>query len=193
MAPIFGSSPISPLTPIASRPRVERAVLISEGSTWVFTFGLLIFLATLVASGGLFIYVRSLEASKLEWEDQVRAKESELRPDLLDQLTDFARLISASQDLLKNHVFASNTLLFLEKATHQKVSFTTYGFNHEHLRVDMQGSAGSYRVVAEQVTALEANFEVEKVEFGGMAMNEKGVVTFKLSIIFKPTILQYGK
>lgn len=164
--------------------------VIAEGGAWLFNLALVAFVASLVAAGGLFLYQRSLAASRADWEQQVAGQEEDLKPELLAQLSDLSTAIGVTRQLLSSHVYASNILLFIQSVVHPAVSFSSLAFSRDARKIELVGAANSYQAVAEQVEILEANPLVEKVDFGGLARNEKGLVNFRTAIIFKLGLLQ---
>ncbi|MDP3727522.1 MAG: hypothetical protein Q8R35_02685 [bacterium] len=164
--------------------------VVSVGGAWLFNLALVAFVASLVAAGGLFAYDRSLASTRVDWEEQVQGQEAELRPDLLAQIADLSSAIGVARELIANHVYTSNSLLLLQSVTHPFVSFSSMSFSRDARKIELVGSANSYRSVAEQVGLLETHPQVEKVDFGGLSVGEKGLVNFRLAVIFKPSLLQ---
>ncbi len=157
---------------------------------WLFPLVLVAFIASLVAAGGLFFYQRSLEATHADWQEQVRGQEEDLRPELLAQISDLSSSISVARELLSGHVFASHAFILLQSVTHPFVSFSSMSLSRDAKKIELSGVANSYRSVAEQVGLLETHPQVEKVDFGGLSVGERGLVNFRLAVIFKPSLLQ---
>lgn len=181
------ADPIQPL--IAKDPYSARSRVIYRSGAWIFSAALALFIAALIISGGLWIYARSLAAAQNQWRDQIRTQEDELRPDLLAQLVDLSNSLDVARELLAKHVFVSNAFAFLQEAAHPKAQFTSFSFSLDSQKIDVSGLAQSYRAVAEQISALESNPQVEHVEFGGLSLADRGLVNFKLAIIVKPSLL----
>lgn len=182
---------ITPTQPLIVRegPPLSRRVF-TEGGAWLFNIGLVVFLAALMATGGLFFYARRLSAARQAWAEEVGRNEAELRPELLAQLIDLSRAIAAGRELLGGHPAVANVFRLMEEATHQRVQFTSFAFAVDAAKVDVAGSAASYQTVAEQVRLLEAHPHVARVEFGGLSLGERGLVNFKLAVTLKPSLLK---
>lgn len=162
----------------------------SSGGAWLFPIALLLFFAALAAAGGLFFYQHALTVSTQQWNDQIAAQEADLRPELLAQLTDLSTSLSVARSLLQSHVFASNALLLLQAVTHPSVRFLTFNFNSDSSKLEVSGEARSFQTVAEEVRLVEAHPQVTRVEFGGLSRSASaGPVNFRMTIIFKPTLL----
>lgn len=175
---------------ISKRQLPPRTQFITQSSALLFNMAVILFLLFLAVWGGLYLFRRSLESNAANWREQISALEQELRPDLLNQLIALSNSLSATRDILANHFFSSNTLALLERDTHPQVAFTSFQYAADGRKIDLAAKAGSYRVVAEQVTIMEADPQVESVNFGGLKLDEKGLVDFKLSIVFKPSLLR---
>lgn len=170
-------------------PTPRRGSVAVYSGAWLFNIALAAFLASILASGGLFLYRRSLDASEADWQEQVKTQEAELRPDLLSQISDLTTSIGVARELITGHVYASGVLLLLESATHPFVGFGAMGFSRDSKKIDLTGVANSYRSVSEQINIFESHPQVEKVEFGGLSVGERGLVNFKLAVVFKPGLL----
>lgn len=162
------------------------------GGRWLFRASLAVGALSLLAAGGLFGYRRILVGQRSEWLSRVRAEEAVLQTPLSRELTDLSRSLSASREVLAQHVLATNVFGFLKEATHPQVQFTGFQFSHETLALDLSGVAASYRTVAEQISILESRGEVSAVDFGGLSRGPKGVL-FQLSIEVKPILLSYRR
>jgi Tfp pilus assembly protein PilN len=152
--------------------------------------GLIAFIAAAVSAGGLYFYRRSVDRTRAEWAAQVEIQESELRPELLAQLIDLSNTLTVTRELLQNHTISSNVFTLLQETTHPKVQYTTFAFSVEKQTIEVAGLALSYQAVAEQVRILEGQSQVAKVGFGGLALGEKGLISFRLSITVKPSLLK---
>ncbi len=175
---------------ISKRSLPPRTQFITESSALLFNVAVIFFILFLAVWGGLYLFRRSLESSAANWRDQINSLENELRPDLLNQLIVLSTRLSAARDIISNHVFSSNTLVLLERDTHPQVAFSSFQYSADGRKIDLAAKAASYSVVADQVTMIEADPQVESVNFGGLRLDDKGLVDFKLSIVFKSSLLR---
>ena len=164
--------------------------VVSESAVLLFNLSVFAFIAAMALAGGLTLYKKSAEANLAEWVKQVEADEAELKPELLEQLNDLSDSLETTRKLFSGHGFVSNALVLVQSVAHPSVKFSSFNFSRDAKRMDIAGAAKSYQTVAEQVSFMEANPQVEKVEFGGLSRDEKGLVNFKLAVIFKPSLLQ---
>jgi len=151
---------------------------------------LVIFLVTLAIYGGLVFYNRSQKAVYQELVDELQAKKDELRPEILNPIFLLDTRIKNLRSLLSNHTFTSNIFKLLEADTHPRVRFTSFNFNRDTKKIDMSAEAANYAVIAQQISILERDSLVDKVEFGGLSATANNTIGFRLAIVFKPTLLQ---
>lgn len=160
-----------------------------ESGGWLLSVGLVLVIAVLAAWGGLFFYRRSLQATAAQWNEQIQAQEADLKPELLAQVTDLSHAIGVTRELLSGHVFASNALLLTQSAVHPGVGLDALSFSRDSRKIELSGVADSYKSVAEQVNLFESHPQAEKVDFGGLSIGERGLVSFKIAVLFKPSLL----
>lgn len=164
--------------------RQSRMRFSSRVSDVFFLAALIFFFLAVFGSGGVLVFQYTAN-QKIAALDAEREKlESDLRPHLIDQVLELSRRIEAGGVALGSHIFPSNIFEFLESATLPQVRFMSFGYSFDAKRVDLSAEAASYATLARQIRVLEGRKEVEKVDFGGLALGGKGLVNFKISIIF---------
>ncbi|MBI2640472.1 MAG: hypothetical protein HYW91_01140 [Candidatus Sungbacteria bacterium] len=160
-----------------------------RGGSILFYFSLLAFFLASAGYGGLWLLNNAQGKARDELIAQVKTKEEELRPELLNQIFLLDARLKSMRALLSQHSFPSNILNFLETHTHPRVRFLNFNFSGSAGKLDMTGEAASYAVLAEQIALLEGDPNIETVEFGGLSIGAKNLANFKMAIIFKPSIL----
>ena len=164
---------------------------LAQSGAWLFSIALIALVASLVVFGGLFAYKRSLASRQAEWNAEIDRQEAELSAASIGELLASAGSLAAARELLASHAAPSNLFALLEAAVHPRVQFTSFNFSKDSGKIDLSGFAASYQSVAEQVSLLEARRDVERVEFGGLSLGERGLVSFKLAVIIKPALLRF--
>ncbi|OHA08163.1 MAG: hypothetical protein A3B37_03855 [Candidatus Sungbacteria bacterium RIFCSPLOWO2_01_FULL_59_16] len=159
--------------------------------SWFFALSAAVFIVSAVACGGAFAYRKYLESQRATLTALVKEREQALQSDSLREVIAFSQSLNAAQTLLAEHPFPSNVFRFLQENTHPAVQFKSFSFAGQNRRIDMNAVARSYRAVAEQVSALEGNPDVEQVDFGGLSSSGAGLVNFRVSIILGPSVFQY--
>ncbi len=165
---------------------------LARGGSFLFYIALLLFFASTGTYGGLLLLNRAQAQSREELVAQVKSKEEDLRPELLNQIFLLDSRLKNMRTLISNHNFISSVFNFLESNTHPKVRFSNFNFSADSRKLDMSGEALSYSVVAQQIAIFELNPQVEKAEFGGLSAGGTNLINFKVAIIFKPTLLHFS-
>lgn len=91
--------------------------------------------------------------------------------------------------VLGEHVYSSNIFKIVEEFTHPKVIFRNLSFTARTRNLEMDGLAGSFQVMAEQIRILENVKDFEKFQVGGISLESSDRVSFHLSAVFKPSVL----
>lgn len=167
----------------AARP--SRIRFSSRLSDTFFLVSLIFFFLTVFGSGGVLVFRYAANQKIAGLEKERETLTGELRPHLIDQALDISLRLEAGRAILGKHIFSSNVFEFLEANTLPQVRFISFGYSFDARRVDVNAEAASYATLARQIRVLESRKEVEKVDFGGLSLGEKGLVNFKISIIFQ--------
>lgn len=173
-------------------PRSSRVRFSSQVSDTFFLISLIFFFLALFGTGGIFIFRYTADKNIQALEDERRKLNGELRPHLIDQVFALSRRFDAAKAILGGHIFSSHVFEFLEDATLPQVRYTSFGYSFDSRRVDLSAEAASYATLARQISVLEARKEVEKVDFGGLSLGDKGLVNFKISVIFHEDLFYRG-
>lgn len=163
----------------------------SGGTIFVGSLGL--FFLIVVIFAGLALFNRSQARTRDELSKDIRVKQDELRPELLNQIFLLESRLENMQNLLDNHPFVSNSLKFLEDQTLPQVRFLNFDLKIDTRKLEMAGEAANYATLSEQIMLFEKHPQVEKVEFGGVTLGSGNLVNFRLSIIFRPSLLKISE
>ncbi len=83
----------------------------------------------------------------------------------------------------------SKILKLLEARTHTRVQYTNFTFSIPDRRVEVQGTASSYDVLAEQLQAFAGMPELTRYEMGNARVKEGGSVSFSVNLFLNPSLL----
>lgn len=161
-----------------------------RGTGLIFYIGLALFVLSLLSYSVLIFVDRAQAKTKENLLKDVRVRQDELRPELVNQIFTLESKLTSIQTLINKHPFTSNVLKFLEDNTLPNVRFLNFDFKDDTGRLEMSGDAASYATLTEQVILFERNPQVEKVEFGGLTLGAGNLVNFRLTIVFKPVLLR---
>ena len=169
----------------APRSNQESSLL----GTLLFYAGLLVLFLTAASYGGVVILNSNQQKTKERLIEEIKIKENGLRSELLNEIFLLDERLRTMSILLNRHTFTSNLFKLLETDIHPQVRFTSFNLTTNSRKIDMAGEASSYTALSKQIALLERNPQIEKVEFGGLAFGQNNLITFRMTIIFRPGIL----
>ncbi len=162
----------------------------------IFLLGLLIFITSILAAGGAFLYVRYLSVS-VEGKKASLAKYQEAY-DLptIQTLVRFDSRITESRKILQKHLAPSAIFFFLSDQTLEKVRFTDFSYSlsgSEHsVDITMTGITDSFATVALQSDKLGSSKSLRDVIFSSISIEKDGKVGFSVSAKVDPALIYYG-
>src|SRR3989344_2676920 len=143
---------------------------------------MIVCIGSIAMAGGVYAYHQILKKQTAGLKEEVTK---------VDQILALDRKLASLRQILENHIISSNAFLMLEENTLSRVRFSVMAYSADSRKMDLSGETISYAAMAEQVRAFESVSEVERVDFGGLSLSEKGTVSFKLGVTFKPTLLRW--
>lgn len=161
-----------------------------RGMAWLLMYISLGLFAVVVLVYAVFFFInRSQTSSRESLLRDIGVRQDELRPELVNQIFTLESKLASIQKLAGGHIFTSNILKFLEENTLPNVRFLTFDFKSDTRRLEMAGDAANYAILTEQIILLERHPQVEKVEFGGLTLGANNLVNFRITIVFRPSLL----
>ena len=149
----------------------------------------IIFVLALIITGGLFLYTEGAKSNIAELSESLKRSEAQFEAPLLAELIHAGEAIEAVKKILASHKAPSRVFEFLEKNTHEQVSFGSVSLAGGS--VSLTGSAASFTSLAEQSLVFKQAPEVQNLDISGMALGGAGQVTFSAKISIKPEFLNY--
>ncbi len=137
--------------------------------------------------GGLFLYFRSQKETLLGLEEQLRAVEDDLRPELVNSLISTSRLLADVKKRLNTHVYASTIFSLFEKNIHGNANLVGVNFSFEGRRITADIAVPNYITFAEQIRLFERVSFVESVDFDKPTVSEDAI-SFHVIIVVKPEL-----
>ncbi|MBI2121789.1 MAG: hypothetical protein HYT98_01570 [Candidatus Sungbacteria bacterium] len=156
---------------------------------FVYFLAFFIFLVTAGGYGALTILNKKQTDNRDTLRSEVKLKEEDLNSSATEEVFLLDARLKNLRSLLAGHLFATNVLKLVEDKAHPQVQFGDFAFLAGSRKVDVSGKALDYTALARQITILENDPMVERVEFGGLSLGEKNTVSFTASIIVKPDLL----
>ena len=151
--------------------------------------GLFFFVISIAGYAGLYYLNKSQENTQAQLIAQIGQKEDDLRPKLLDEIFSLQKKLKTISGILSSHPFPANTFNLVERNTHPRISFSSYAFSPKDRKITLKGEADNYGVIARQIAFLEGDQQIDKVEFGGLALKENRRVSFDMTIYIMPNAI----
>ena len=153
-----------------------------------------IFVLTVLASAGLFVYKSMLKSGIEDSRIQLANAGQTIDKVKIEEMSSFSRKMGLINSIVDKHQVISGFISSLASSTIRTVYFNDFDYNivQGELNVDMQGSADSYGAVALQEDLFKKNKYWKDVTFSNLNLAEKGRVSFKVSVSVDPEIVTYA-
>ena len=152
---------------------------------------LVIFIGTILLVGGAFAYTKYLQGQVTQAKADLAGAQKGFEESALTQSVERDRKLQALSDLLRGHLIPTNIFDLLEKNTLAQVRFIVFAYSNDTHRLELSGEAGGYSVLANQVRVFESLPDIQRVDFGGLTLGDKGLLNFKMTLVIKPGLLQF--
>jgi len=159
------------------------------------TFSVIIFILTILISGGLFFYKSYLINQKDNLASTLGQIKNSFEQGTISELELFDKRMSASKQALSNHIVLSPMFSLLGEVTIPVVQFTE--FNHESTDegfiVKISGISPDYRSIALQADMFNSSKGrmFKNVIFSNLNKDKNNKVTFDVEFLVDPSLLSY--
>lgn len=180
---------------------IPKKPLVSEGRSsgavgLVMLLAVLMFVASLVAAGGVFAYGKYLDKSIADKDAQLKRAEGAFDTASIVDLSRLDIRLREARDLINSHVAPSGVFTFLAATTLERVQFTSLTLNvadDGSAKILLNGVADSFSSLALQSDQFSSAKVLRDVVFSGISNDASGRVAFSLSASVDPSILSYAK
>ncbi len=155
---------------------------------------LIVFLAAVGLSAGLFLYERYLTESIATKKDTLERARDAFQPALIRELTRLDTRIQAAKEILELHVAPSAIFGILEQVTLESVRYDSFDYSNDNgfPTISMAGVATDFEAVALQSDAYgENNFLIEPVVSD--LDSDEGTITFAFKASVEPQTVSFIK
>lgn len=181
-----------------SSPRPHRHI----GGNLFMTIAVFLFVASLVAAGGAYIYKQYLVNVANGYKTQLAAQEKKFDIDTIANLKAESTKVVLAKQLLANHISASQIFAIISHLTDESVQFSSMDITAPtaggDVKVDLAGSGLNFSTVAFQSDVLGhldqygLNRIVKNPIISDPTLNLDGTVSFKLTAMIDRNSLLYG-
>jgi len=194
MEPKFQTSFI-PKSPVVAQG--SSAVHVTHSTNIFSAIATVVFLATIIASGGAFVYKNVLTGQIATVSSQLDAARANFQPSTIQELVDANGRIVAVKTLLQKHVAVSALLGLLQNMTLKKVQFSTFTYvgatadNPPTLTMDT--TAATYNALAQQELVFSQNQFIKNPKFSDFVLGDNGTITANFFATLDPGLVSYAK
>lgn len=181
----------------------KRPIVAQEGtgikvirSTNIFSvIATVMFLVTIIISGGLFVYKTVLSGQIEQAKKEVEMARGAIEPEKIKELIDANSRIVSSKNLLDTHVASSKILLLLQDLTIKRMRFTelTYRNLEDEIDLNIKGEVQTYNALAQQETIFSQSEFFKNPKFSSLSLSENGAVLVEFTAKLDPSVVSYKK
>ncbi len=154
---------------------------------------MIVFMASILASGGLFLYTKVQEKSLADLKASMSLEKESFNESIIKDLILASDQIKAVKNLLDNHLILSNIFAVLQSSTIQNINFTEISFetkNEGFVKVSFKGLTTSYDYIAKQSELFKSTGFLNEVSFHNIEVDKDGNLVFEgtLSVNIESTL-----
>ncbi len=155
----------------------------------------IVFVATLVVSGGLFGYKILLHRQIAQADTDINTARSAFQVDKIKELIDANDRIRSSKVLLEKHVTVSKLLYLFQDLTVKRLRLLKLSYSNKAgvPTVSILAEALTYNALAEQSTIFAASEYLSNNEFSNFVLEENGSVKVDFISAVDTSLLSYKK
>ncbi len=165
------------------------------GTGLVLLLAILIFIASLVAAGGVFAYTGILKQLIANKSASLELNKKAYDPAVIEELLSTDRRINEAQKLLGAHIAPSAIFAFLSQQTLEKVQLTSFDYSRKEdkITISLKGLADSFSSVALQSDQFAASKVLKDIVFSGVNVDgANGKVGFSVDATIIPSLIEYS-
>ena len=155
-----------------------------------FSISLVIFSAAILFYLGLVFGYETFLNSKIESiDDEINQLVGAVSKEDQEKFADAYSKIANIKNLLESHAQSSKLFPLLERITNKKVYYTTANLKVPEQELELEGTADSYNVLAEQLESFNQTAEISRYILNQSQFNADAV-QFKVTLKLKDSVLK---
>ncbi len=183
---------------IPKQPINESAPKHTSAASLFFLIAFIVFMASIAAGGGVFIYSQVIEKNIKDGTKQLTLNKNAFDSNTIKELTRLDNRINSADTLLKQHKSISTLFQVLSNTTLKNVRFTDFKYtaSDDKIALSMRGEAFNYETVALQAKAFTDPILKNVFKspiFGDLTLDQQGNVAFGFSTGIDPFLVDYYK
>ncbi len=157
---------------------------------------LLIFIASLIGAGGVYLYRGSLHAKIDSYKESLARARAAFEPTLITKLQLLDKRMRASTNILGNHIAVSPIFSLLGEITLPTVRYSdfSYEFNKQNANlvdIKITGQAKGYNYIALQADLFAQNNFIKNPIFSNFTLDQFGNIAFSLTFSVDKSLVVY--
>ncbi len=194
MEPRFQTSFI-PKKPIINDARIASSSSVVRESNVFNLIAVIVFVATLLASGGLFGYKIYLKQQIDKDNKDISDAQAAFQVDKIKELLDANNRILASKDLLDKHVAVSSLLTLLQSLTVRRLRLVTLDYSNKTGQnvISLSGEAQNYNALVEQSRIFEESQYLSNNIFSNFTLEDNGYIKVDFDSAVDTSLISYKK
>lgn len=161
-----------------------------------FSISVLIFVATLVSAGGVYLYKTYLTKELNNLTFELEAIEKKIDGNFIKEVTVIDKRLKNSETILNQHTVIAPLFMALGESTLPTVRYTKLDVSFDdtkNLVAKLSGESDGYRSIALQSQALAEKTSLKNIIFSNFIVTPKGRVSFDVSFTLPITDLSFEK
>lgn len=190
MDPRFQQTSFIPKKPMVTPQKVKSSAPISVLSLIATIF----FIGAVGFAGGTFFYKELVKKQIETARTTLESKKAAYVPDEIEYLIRLDARLTASRQLLQNHIAVTPLFKFLGDITLESVRFRDFVFTYfgpDKIQVEMKGLASNYPSVALQSDLFNEQDALSNTVFSDLAIEGTGLRSFKVVTTINPKLVSY--
>lgn len=169
-----------------------------ERPVGIFTFiATILFFASVISAGGMYFYKTTLIKGVATKAASLETIKNSFEPSLITDLQTLDRRLTASNQILSNHIALSPIFSELSKLTLRTVRYTKFSYDIAKetgsIHVKMSGQATDYNSVALQSQSFNKSQAMKNIVFpSNLTLDDQGHPSFDLEFDVDPSFVKYS-
>jgi hypothetical protein len=154
-----------------------------------------LFISSIVISVAIYVYKGIIKSDIQNLELQLADAEKSIDKKTIDEMSQFSKKLTSAKTIVLRHQVILKFLDSLASSTVSQVQFTDFNYGsleQSNLIIKIKGKASSYASLALQDNVFSQNKYFKSVLFSNLALTDKGLVSFDLTISIDPQITAYA-
>lgn len=172
-------------------PKEEKIVPRRRSSNISYLFSLLVFIITVSAAGGLYLYKSYLQKQIDVYISSLEKAKLKIEPASINEIINFSNRIESAKKILADHHRTISLFELLESEVLKSNYFNNFSLINEESKtqggifsasITLNGAARSYEELTKQMTIFNSNPNFSNVAFSSFNLLDNGYVSYNVKL-----------